>query len=130
LPGKSGVAGNADSSPGKRPYHLRLRTSNDNAAILEIPAWKDVAPGVQAAAGSSSGEWQMATFVRLDWQGTRSEPVIHLTEARMDNGRYRLKEPADNTSFGSPLWIGNGIAGLLQDRDSAANCTRVFETLQ
>jgi hypothetical protein len=95
----------------KRRYRVRFRNSDSNVVLLHLQGWKDLAPTtfVQAA----TGDWQPAAVMRM--YGPGSEPSLWLTEVRVENGRLQLKDAADSTAFGSPVWTEGGIAGMLQD---------------
>jgi hypothetical protein len=121
---------NAISTTTKRRYHVRFRDRDTNAVLLEIPVMKSAGQAFEPAAGVGDGEWQPAAVVRLIHRDSRPEPVLWLTEARLTDGRYQIKDPVDAAAWGSPLWIDNGVAGLLQDEGSAAEIRGVSKKLQ
>lgn len=119
----------AISPASRRAYHIRFRGSDANAAILQIPGWRS-APALPFAPGPASGEWQSAVMVRFERQGGRAVPVLWITEARFEQGRYHIRDPLDATAFGSPLWLSGGVAGVLQSDDSAAEIERTIRKLR
>jgi hypothetical protein len=123
-------AESAISTSTKRRYHVRFRNSDTNAALLEIPALKHGGPGFQMALQAGDGEWRPAAVVRLVRPDSQAAPVLWLTEARLREGRYQIKDPVDTPAYGSPLWIEGGVAGLLQDESSAAEIRGVLKKLR
>jgi hypothetical protein len=111
-------------------YRVRFRNSDSNAALCEIPALKGSGNRVELAKDSKEGSWRPAAVVRLDRSGSKSEPTLWLTEARWDEGRYHIKDVVDAAAFGSPLWMEDGVVGLLQDESSAAEINGVLKSLR
>jgi hypothetical protein len=114
----------------QRSYSLRLRTADDNAAVLSGGAWKQMLQRPKPAAAASVAGWRPAAVYRIRFDNGGPTAVLWLTEAREENGRYRLKDPLDFTAIGSPVWIGDGVAGILQTQDTAAELGAVLNRLQ
>jgi hypothetical protein len=109
---------------------VRFRSSDANAVLCEIPALRNSVAGLELAGKSGDGAWQAAAVVRLDRSGSRLEPSLWLTEARLEQGRYHIKDIVDSAAIGSPLWIEDGVVGLLQDESSAAEIKGVMKKLR
>ena len=110
----------AISSESKRSYHIMFRNRVNNAVLFEIPALGDSGSGLAFSRQAPGSGWQQAAVVRIDREHG-NKPVLWLTEARWEDGRYQIRDIVDGTAFGSPLWIEDGVAGLLQDESSAAD---------
>ena len=123
--GEIGIAASA-----RNRYRVRFRNSDSNAALCEIPALKGSGNSVELARASTESSWRPAAVVRLERSGSRSEPTLWLTEARWDEGRYHIKDVVDSAAIGSPLWMENGVVGLLQDESSAAEINGVLKNLR
>jgi hypothetical protein len=123
--GETGIGAGA-----RHRYRIRFRNSDSNAALCEIPALKGSGNRVELARDSKEGSWRPAVVVRLARSGSRSEPTLWLTEARWDVGRYHIKDVVDAAAIGSPLWMENGVVGLLQDESSAAEINGVLKNLR
>jgi len=130
----AGGSETAISIADKRRYHVRFRDRDENAVLLEIPALKDAGGGLEASARMRrDGDWQPAAVVRFDGVGNggnEGAPVVWLTEARWEDGRYRIKDSVDASAFGSPLWTSDGVVGLLQDESSAAEIDGLLKKLR
>lgn len=121
----------AISTETKHRYHVRFRDRDTNVALLEISALKDSGAGLDPSVRVREvGDWQPAAVVRFDRQGKAGEPVLWMTEARWEGGRYRIKDPTDTTAFGSPLWTEDGVVGVLQDENSAAEISGLLKRLR
>ncbi len=111
-------------------YKLRFRDAEDNIAFLELagshPAHSNEA---KSEAQDDSAEWQPAAVLRnaLDAQ---SSPSVWITEARKENGRWMLKDPAGVSALGSPLWIEGGFVGLLQSDSSAMSLKNIPQSVR
>lgn len=126
----SGRAHRAISPDTQRHYPLRFRATDDNAAILKAEAWKRTPHELKFAEASSVLGWRPAAVYRIRLAAGGPKAVLWLTEAREEGGHYRLKDPLDSTAFGSPVWIGNGVAGILQTEDAAAEIGAVLGRLK
>lgn len=102
----------------KKKYTMRFRNSEANFALFEIPGWNSSTAGFEAFTEANT-EWQPAAVGRLDRTAATPKLTLWVTEARLENGRYRLKEPVDATAIGSPLWVSGGVVGMVQDGRSA-----------
>jgi hypothetical protein len=127
---KLGGGETAISASTKRRYHVRLRNSDANAVLCQIPALKNSGAELELANASGDGRWQTAAVVRLDHAGSRIEPHLWLTEARLEGARYHINDLVDSAAFGSPLWIDGGVVGLLQDEGSAVEIRSALKKLR
>jgi len=93
-------------------------------------AWKRTAQGPKPADAPSVAGWQPAAVYRIRFEADSPIAVLWLTEAREENGSYRLKDPLDSMAFGSPVWIGKGVAGILQTEDTAAEIGTLLNKLK
>jgi hypothetical protein len=121
---------NAFSTATKRRYHVKFRNRDTNAVLLEIPALKEAGPGLELPAAVHDGDWRPAAVVRWYRRENDNRPLLFLTEARWEDGRYRMKDFVDATAFGSPLWIDGAVAGLLQDESTAADMNDLLKRLR
>lgn len=112
----------------KRPYRVRFRNSDANAALLELKGWEDTEKDPRAFAEPDTQDWLPAAVMRLYHPGRHGS--LWLTEVRLEKGRYQLRHPADSAAFGSPVWVGSGIVGLLQDERSAGVANRLVKKLR
>jgi len=126
---KLSASENAISSASKRRYHIMLRNGVNNAVLFEVPALRDSGSGLALSREAPGGNWQQAAVVRIDREHG-NKPVLWLTEARWEEGRYQIRDIVDGTAFGSPLWIEGGVAGLLQDESSAADMNSLLGKLR
>lgn len=97
-------------------YRLQLRDDADNLTELEVKGLRQTPPVEQAAGIVDDSGWQPAVVFYES-----SHPLLFTTEARLENGRIALKEPVAPSAFGSPVWVENGIAGIVQEDYSAAD---------
>jgi hypothetical protein len=114
----------------ERTYSMRLRATDNNAAVLRADAWKQVMQGLNLASASPQEGWRPAAVYRIRSDSNGARAVLWMTEARKEDGRYILKDPLDATAFGSPVWIGNGVAGMVQTEDTAANIDTILKKLR
>ncbi len=128
--GPKGKTESVLSSRKRETYKLRFRDSESNVVLLEVANYHPA----HSNAGLSdvpddSAEWQPAAVLRtaLDSQ---SSPSVWITEARKENGRWILKDPAGVSALGSPLWIERGFVGLLQSDSSAVSLKNIPQTLR
>jgi hypothetical protein len=96
---------------------------------LESAAWKDAGAGVKTAQPLAE-VWQPAAVYKIRREDGQTTPTLWLTQARKESGSFRLKDPLDATAFGSPVWIGGGVAGMLQTEDSAAEVSSILKAPQ
>jgi hypothetical protein len=113
----------------RHPYRIMFRNRDSNAVLLEIPALKDSGSGLAFAAETQGGDWQQAAVVRID-PDRGNKPVLWLTEARREDGRYRIRDIVDPSAVGSPLWVEGGVAGLLQNEGSASDINTLLKRLR
>jgi hypothetical protein len=128
--GKPGGDEIAISAITKRHYHVRFRNSNSNAVLFEIPALRNSEAQLELANESGDGAWQSAAVVRWDHSESGGEPILWMTEARWEEGRYHIKDLVDGSAIGSPLWMDGGIVGLLQDEGSAVEIGSILKKLR
>ncbi len=114
------------STTTKRRFRVRFRADDANAALLDVRGWT----ATTLPAADRREEWQPAAIVIPRRQGDRVEPELLHTAVRFDNGRYQLRDPVDPAAFGSPIWIENGVVGLLQDESSAADLKTLMKRLK
>jgi hypothetical protein len=113
----------------RRIYPIRFRANGRNVVVLESAAWKDAGAGVKTAQPLAE-VWQPAAVYKIRREDGQTTPTLWLTQARKESGSFRLKDPLDATAFGSPVWIGGGVAGMLQTEDSAAEVSSILKAPQ
>lgn len=118
------------SSHKHQTYKLRFRDSEENVVLLELAGSHPPHSNAgRSETPDDSAEWQPAAVLRtaLDAQ---SSPSVWITEARKENGRWILKDPAGVSALGSPLWIEGGFVGLLQSDSSAVSLKNIPQSLR
>ncbi len=122
------------SAEDKATYRLRFRNSDDNAVVLELKGFHAEEQSKAAAQivrndQSPVGEWQPAALLRTDLD-TQTAPYVWITEAKKENGRWVLKDPAGVTALGSPIWTEDGVVGLVQDDTSGAATVNLLKSFR
>jgi hypothetical protein len=117
----------AIAAASKHRYRVRFRDSDSNAVLLEIPALKQSNTAATITNNGDWDDWRPAALVRVADGG---QPTLWMTEARMENGRLRLKDLVDESAIGSPVWMESGVAGMVQDEGSASGLNALLAKLR
>lgn len=102
------------SSAPKGIYRMALRDTPENVGLIELQGFHPLENGLALASESEQADWLPAAVFRHD---SSSRLAIWVTDAQLENGRYTLREPSPDAA-GSPVWLGSGAAGILQDDSS------------
>lgn len=116
-------------SAGRKRFDLRLRASDQNAALLEATGLTNASAATLKPLNADS-DWTPATIFRVRPDTKNRELESAGIDVRMQDGRIKLRRPVDATSIGSPVWVDGAIAGIVQDTDSAAPAPDVWKRLQ
>jgi len=119
---------NAISVKTKRPYRVRFRAADSNAALLAVSGWSG--SGLTATDPAPPAAWQPAVIAMLRRGSGAVETEFRQTSIRWDEGRYQIRDPVDADAFGSPIWTEAGVVGLVQDESSGAAVKKVLEMLR
>lgn len=106
-------------------YRVRTRPVNENAAVLFVPALSREDTTTLSREELGSGVRTAAVFVVPPSGG----PRIVITEARLADGRIVIEDAVDALSYGSPVWMEGGFAGMMQHSRSAVAAGRLRKDL-
>ena len=111
----------------RRRFRLRLRSRDNNAALLGIGGWSG--RGIEVSHAAPIPTWRPATIVRLRRLANTIAPSYWRTSVRWDGRRYEIRDPVDADAFGSPVWTETGVVAMVQDEVSAASVHELLDQL-
>lgn len=101
---------------GGHSYKLGIRGRDSNVVLLELIGQTANPPAPIKQTDPRDDSWHVVMMFRIPGQ----QPEIIINEARIEEGRVRLRYATDGTSCGSPIYTEAGTLGILQDSNSGS----------